>query len=124
MLTFIAEELYACKYGNFFYNSEFERTQMKVSEKTISIWTVVQMHKDCEFKNPAFGGSANMRRITSISQFDAWNLRFWREYFCKFSEPIMPEDSGFQPDSEKQIDMAIEEENDQSVLLQAILTRS
>ena len=36
----------------------------------------------------------------------------------------MPEDSGFQPDSEKQIDMAIEEENDQSVLLQAILTRS
>jgi len=41
LLTFLAEELYSCKYGNFFYNNEFERQQMKVSEKTISIWTVV-----------------------------------------------------------------------------------
>ena len=112
LLTFLAEELHSCKYGNFFYNSEFERQQMKLSDKTISVWTVVQMHKDCAFKNPSYTGSKNMRRISSICQFDAWNLRFWREFFCRFSEPIRPEDNGFQPDSQKQIDMAIEEEVD------------
>ena len=41
LLTFLAEELHSCRYGNFFYNNEFERQQMKVAEKTISIWTVV-----------------------------------------------------------------------------------
>ena len=41
LLAFLADELYSCKYGNFFYNNEYERQSMKVSEKTISVWTVV-----------------------------------------------------------------------------------
>jgi len=65
-----------------------------------------------------------MQRITSISTFDSWNLRFWREFFCQFSETIWQEESGYQPDSEKQVDFAIEEEVDQQVLLQALLQRS
>ncbi len=58
LLTFIADELHSCKYGNFFYNNEYERNSMKVSEKTISIWTAVQMHKDTVFQNPNYVGEA------------------------------------------------------------------
>lgn len=112
MLTFIADELHSCKYGNFFYNNEFERLQMKLHEKSISLWTVVQLHKDCVFKNPAFAGQQRMSRITHIGEFDSWNMRFWKEYFFRFSEPSGQEESGFVPDAEKIVDLAIEEEID------------
>ena len=95
LLTFLAEELHSCKYGNFFFNNEFERQTMKVAEKTISIWTVVQLHKDSQFQNPTFVGEARMARITSICQFDAWNLRFWREFFFQFSESTWPDESNY-----------------------------
>ena len=89
LLTFIADELHSCKYGNFFYNNEFERQQMKVSEKTISIWTVVNLYKDCEFRNPGWVGElSRMARVTSIGAFDTWDLRFWREFFSRFSEQV------------------------------------
>jgi len=124
MLTFLADELHSCKYGNFFYNSECERLQMKVAEKTISVWTVVHLHKDTLFKNGCYQGLQRAQRITSISYCESWTLRFWREYFCQFSEPVEPGDNGFVADAEKQLDMAIEEEIDQQVLLQSLLTRS
>ena len=54
-----------------------------------------------------------MSRVTSIGNYDSWTLRFWREYFCQFSEPINNEESGYAPDSEKLTDLAIEEEVDQ-----------
>ena len=113
LLTFLAEDVYSCKYGNFFYNNEFERSQMKVAEKTISIWTVVQLHKDTLFKNPTFVGESRMQRIQAIGTYDSWDIRFWKEYFSQYSEPINPVETGFVPDAEKQVDLAIEEEIDQ-----------
>ena len=85
---------------------------MKVSEKTFSMWTVVQMHKECVFRNPSYAGESRMMRITSIQNFDAWNIRFWKEFYCQFSEPINQEEQAYVPDSQKQLDMAIEEEVD------------
>ena len=109
----MAEELYSCKYGNFFYNNDFERQQMKVAEKTISIWTVVQLHKEILFKNPNFAGHQRMHRIQAIGSFDSWAIRFWKELFCQYAEPINPVETGFVADAEKQLDLAIEEEIDQ-----------
>ena len=92
---------------------------MKVSEKTISIWTVIHLHKDCEFRNPSWiGDLSRMSRITSISSFDSWDIRFWREFFSRFSEQVQakdnePDKGGFVPDSHKQMDEAVEEEIDQ-----------
>ena len=54
LLLFLAEEVYNFKYGNFLFNCEYERLQMKVSEKTLNIWAVVENFKDKEFKNPNF----------------------------------------------------------------------
>ena len=88
LLSFLADELHSCKYGNFFYNSEQERKQAKVNEKTFSIWTVVQLHKECVFRNASFAGEAKMRRVTCINSFNSWNLRFWKEFFFQYSEPI------------------------------------
>ena len=90
---------------------------MKVSEKTISIWTVVQLYKDTKFKNYNWSGSVRMQRIENINKFDTWDIRYWREFFCQFSEPVMTTEQGFVPDEEKQLDMEIEQQIDQQVIL-------
>ena len=61
---------------------------MGVSEKTISIWTAVQLHKDTLFKNPIFVGVDQMQRIEHIGIVDSWELRYWKEYFGQFSEAV------------------------------------
>lgn len=65
-----------------------------------------------------------MQRFENIRNFDSWELRYWKEYFSQFSEPVQSSETGFVPDNEKQLDLAIEEEIDQKVLLQALLSRS
>ena len=56
LLTFLAEEVYSYKYGNFLFNCEYDRLQMKVSERTLNIWSIIEKCKDKEFKNPNFVG--------------------------------------------------------------------
>ena len=85
---------------------------MKVAEKTISIWTVVQLHKDTIFKNPSFSGPSCMIRITSIKNYDTWNLRFWKEFFFQYREPVLREEDGYEPEATKQIDEAIKDETE------------
>ena len=71
------------------------------------------MHKDCVFKNASFAGQACMVRITSIKKYDSWDLRFWKEFFNQYGESATTkEEIDFVPDSEKQLDEAIEEEMD------------
>lgn len=53
-----------------------------------------------------------MIRITSINKFNSWELRFWKEFFMQYKESTSKEEIAFVPDSEKQIDQAIEEEMD------------
>ena len=90
---------------------------MKVSEKSISIWTVIELHRDL-FYNPAYSKTEPAQRVTSIGSYDSWNVRFWKEYFCQFRE------ADGEPDADKQLDLAIEEEVDQQILLQSLLQRT
>ena len=71
------------------------------------------MHKDDVFSNPSFVGEGpRHERITSIGSVDSWTLRPWKEFFYQFSEAVWPEETGYVPDAEKQVDAAIEEEMD------------
>ena len=51
-----------------------------------------------------------MTRIQSIGNVDSWNLRYWKEFFSRFSEPVNENEQGYEPDSSKQLDLAIEAE--------------
>ena len=99
---------------------------MKVSEKSISIWTVVNLHKDELFRNPAFNQNKPAQRVTSIGQLNGWEMRFWKEYFCQFTESLQNEhrSADYLPDSQKQLDSAIESDVDQQILLQSLLERT
>ena len=54
MLLFIAEHLYSCKYGTFFYNSELERLSKRLKTETVSMWMEINLRRDSDFKNPYF----------------------------------------------------------------------
>ena len=96
---------------------------MKVSERTLNIWAVVEMNKDTEFKNPSYMLEGQPKRITRIKEFEHWKLRVWKEHFFKFSDSQKGE-LDFIPDSQQQLDDALESEMDKSVLLMSLLSRS
>ena len=82
LLLFLADSLYSCKYGNWLFNSEYERQYHGVKEKTISIWMEVTLRTDA-FRNAYYRGGS---RITQIPVTQACRLRVWRELFFKYSE--------------------------------------
>jgi myotubularin-related protein 1/2 len=45
LLSFLATELSACKFGNFLHNNMFERLEAQVKTRTVSIWTYVLARK-------------------------------------------------------------------------------
>lgn len=43
LLVFLAEELYNCKYGDFFFNCEQERIRNELRDKTFTIWFTIDL---------------------------------------------------------------------------------
>ena len=58
LITFIADELHNCKYGDFFFDCEQERMKHDLREKTFTLWFTVDMHREF-FKNHSYVGLAN-----------------------------------------------------------------
>ena len=66
------------------------------------------------------GSVDKMSRIMSVAETEHWKLRVWKEHFFKFSVNQRGE-VGYVPDEQCQFDEAIEEQADQTVMLQALL---
>ncbi len=86
MLLFLAEHLYSCKYGTFFYNSEIERLSKRLRTETVSIWLEINLRRDTDFKNPYFNPIQQLTTITRIPVTCFYKLRVWKEYFFRFTE--------------------------------------
>ncbi|CAI2381707.1 unnamed protein product [Moneuplotes crassus] len=95
LLTFLAHEVYTCKYGTFLFDCESERAEMMVRKKTISIWTYVNRNlmrflnpfykKDDEIYSPTMGllnTSPNM--IFPMSDYTS--IRIFKEHFFKYND--------------------------------------
>lgn len=98
LITFIADEVYNCKYGDFFFNCEQERFKNEVRDKTFTIWFAIDEQKHL-FKNNFYVGLDKAKRITQLPIVDYEKLRYWREYFSKYSDASYKEDD-FMPDKE------------------------
>jgi len=81
-LTFLAKEVYTCKYGTFLLNCEYEREINKLRSKSVSIWTHVNNNfKD--FTNNLF----DPLRTTDINldpRDDYVSIRLWKEHFFEW----------------------------------------
>lgn len=85
LITFIADELHNCKYGDFFFDCEAERVRNEVRDKTFTLWFTVDMNKDF-FRNQTFVGLEKCSRVTRLPLVEYERLRYWREYYGRYSE--------------------------------------
>ena len=115
LIAFFAEEIYNCKYGDFFFNCEQERIKNELRDKTFTIWFAIDMQKDM-FKNNFYVGLDKAKRIWQLPVVSYEKLRYWREYYSRYTEPSYKEDD-FMPDAQQQLTLALEKEVDVSILL-------
>ncbi|ANZ73107.1 BA75_00375T0 [Komagataella pastoris] len=73
--------LYSCQYGTFLYDSELERRQAKVSEKTRSVWDYFLARKS-QFVNPDY------KRLDEVVYPDLSKISFWYELFGRTDEEL------------------------------------
>lgn len=69
------------KYGNFFCNSDRERTEECLKKKTASLWDAIK-EKEAKYRNPDYVFSAKHNEIFPIANIKA--IRLWREFFFRW----------------------------------------
>ena len=80
LLVTIADSLYSCQYGTFLLNSEKLRTEMKVSEYTVSAWTPI-LKNQAIYKNPFYNEKSDKVLLPSIS---SRHIKLWKNYYCRY----------------------------------------
>ena len=82
LLTFIAEQIYEGKYGNFLFNNEKERQEFNMKEKTENIWSYVLENKK-KFMNPIFNKKLDDNTVFEINYK---KIKLWEDYFFRFEK--------------------------------------
>ena len=80
-LGFIALNLRRGKYGNFFCNSEKERKQKDIYNKTISIWSEILYNKN-KYINNQYDEKESQN--FKIRDFPYYKIKIWEEYYLKY----------------------------------------
>ncbi|CAF1504586.1 unnamed protein product [Adineta ricciae] len=78
-LLVIADHLYTCQYGTFLLNSEKLRTDMKISEYTMSVWTPLLQERH-SYLNPLY--NANSSQVLQINS-TLNQIKLWKNYYCQ-----------------------------------------
>lgn len=87
MLTFIAYEVYTCKYGTFLCNSQRERIKYNLKEKTVAMWTYINHYANEYFRNPFYIApppGEPYPRITKIPTTNYFELTVWKDLFLRY----------------------------------------
>jgi protein tyrosine/serine phosphatase len=80
LLTFLAEEVYAGKYGTFLFNNEKEREIYDAENKTLSIWNYVKENEDT-FINYIYDPEDNGQLVINYKR-----VKLWSDYFYRFEK--------------------------------------
>ncbi|KAI4889539.1 hypothetical protein NFI96_024749 [Prochilodus magdalenae] len=89
-LLAIHDHVYACQYGNFLGNCQKERQEMRLKERTFSLWPFLLQHQD-EFRNPLYRRSAHngvLRPSTLPLHF-----KFWCGMYNRYDKGMHPRQS-------------------------------
>jgi len=80
-LVTILEHTYSCQYGTFVGNCEKQRGELKIREKTYSLWGYLVMCND-EFVNPLYERSSVPEVLRP--NLSPQNIKFWRGLYCRY----------------------------------------
>lgn len=125
MLAFIAHEIYTCKYGTFLCNSQRERVNYNLAEKTVSMWTHIN-HFAEEFTNPFYlapPAGEQPLRIPRIPTTNTFELSVWKALFMKYS-PFVPAPNPTQSSNESYREQLMRDQRALNVNLTELLAKS
>ncbi|MEE6472646.1 hypothetical protein FKM82_009677 [Ascaphus truei] len=88
----IHEHVHSCQFGNFLGNCQKEREDLKLKEKTHSLWAYL-LEKQSEYRNPVFDQSS-LKTLTALEPNTIhFNFKFWRNMYHQFDQSMHPRQS-------------------------------
>ncbi|CAG5053971.1 unnamed protein product [Parnassius apollo] len=86
-LLTLHDHAHACQYGTFIGNCEKDRRDLRLSERTFSLWGYMASHLN-EYKNPLYNPKAHPDILKP--ELSAQNIRFWRGMYCRHESGVHP----------------------------------
>ncbi|XP_036600785.1 myotubularin-related protein 6 [Trichosurus vulpecula] len=108
----IHEHVHSCQFGNFLGNCQKEREDLKLKEKTYSLWPFLLDDQE-KYLNPFY--SPNSQKFTVLEPNTVpFNFKFWRNMYHQFDRTMHPRQSVFKlimnmNDQNKQLEKEIRE---------------
>ncbi|XP_065576033.1 myotubularin-related protein 8-like isoform X3 [Artemia franciscana] len=84
-LIMMHDYLYSCQYGTFIGNCEKDRVDLRVSERTYSLWGFVSANIN-DFLNPFYLNDKENQILRP--DLSPSNIQFWRGLYCRFDSGI------------------------------------
>ncbi|KAF7280256.1 hypothetical protein GWI33_006252 [Rhynchophorus ferrugineus] len=89
-LLTIHDHVHSCQFGTFIGNCEKDRVDLRLSERTYSLWGYMANHLD-EYINPLYDPQETPKVLSP--QLIPQNIKFWRGMYCRFESGVHPRES-------------------------------
>ncbi|XP_063622716.1 myotubularin-related protein 6 [Cydia splendana] len=86
-LLTLHDHAHACQYGTFVGNCQKDRRDLRLSERTFSLWGYMANHLN-EYKNPLYNPKAHPDVLKP--DLSAQSIRFWRGMYCRHESGVHP----------------------------------
>nr|KAF6492630.1 myotubularin related protein 8 [Molossus molossus] len=86
----IHDHIFSCQFGNFLGNCQKDREDMRVYEKTYSVWPFLAQRKS-DFRNPLYKGFTMYGMLNPSTV--PYNIQFWCGMYNRFDRGLHPKQS-------------------------------
>ncbi|KAH1185642.1 hypothetical protein KIL84_018391 [Mauremys mutica] len=90
----IHEHVHSCQFGNFLGNCQKEREELKLKEKTYSLWPFL-LDEQKKYINPLYNRDFSQKLVLLEPNTASFNFKFWRNMYHQFDRTMHPRQSVF-----------------------------
>ncbi|XP_021234893.1 myotubularin-related protein 6 isoform X1 [Numida meleagris] len=90
----IHEHVHSCQFGNFLGNCQKEREELKLKEKTYSLWPFL-LDEQKKYQNPLYNPNFSPNLTLLEPNTVSFNFKFWRNMYHQFDRSMHPRQSVF-----------------------------
>nr|XP_054484330.1 myotubularin-related protein 6 isoform X2 [Agelaius phoeniceus] len=90
----IHEHVHSCQFGNFLGNCQKEREELKLKEKTYSLWPFL-LAEQKKYQNPLYNPDFSPELTLLEPNTVSFNFKFWRNMYHQFDRSMHPRQSVF-----------------------------
>nr|XP_018899140.1 PREDICTED: myotubularin-related protein 2 [Bemisia tabaci] len=87
----IIDHMYSCRFGTFLFNSDRERTNEGVKQKTVSLWSYLNSSIDL-YRNPLYHPQPHVLEPIASMRY----IQLWKGYYCRWNPSMRPQDPIYQ----------------------------